>query len=168
MRIYFRVLFAVLVAVSCGVKVGAKDKSEVDKTTTYMFGVGISFIDSVTYITNVQQVDGVTISRKRKFLMDRNLYSEQLQKHLDADPPTGKFVTAIFFGPKKAGVTKKWNKVLHRHSNGADGQNLMLLQEADFKFIAEEYIPTEIFEDDQPVGVKALKQMEKKNRKKKK
>lgn len=137
---------AVLLAASFCLPAGAKEKTEVYKATTYMFGFATSFADSVSYITTVQKVDSVTLNRKNKFLMDRNLYSVQLQRHLDADPPTGKFVTAIYYAPNKAKLTKKWNKVLRLHSNGAEGQNLMMLQDEDFSFKMEEYVPSEMIE----------------------
>ena len=63
--------------------VEAKRKKVVQKPV-YMIGVGISLVDSMVFITDMQLVDSVTIEKKTKFLMDRQLYSFQLQHYLEA------------------------------------------------------------------------------------
>ena len=58
--------------------------AKVERTTVYMFGFSASFTDSVAYITDVQQVDSAYIDTKTDFLLDRVVYSDQLQVFMES------------------------------------------------------------------------------------
>lgn len=64
--------------------VGMSLSAKVERTTVYIFGFSASFTDSVAYITDVQQLDSAYIETKYDFLMDRVVYSDQLQTYLEA------------------------------------------------------------------------------------
>lgn len=119
----------------------AKKKKVVQKPV-YMVGVGISLVDSMVFITDMHQVDGVTIEKKTKFLMDRQLYSFQLKRYLEATYKGGAYVTAVFFSPKRKQMENRYLS-LHKRYVQSKEFRMHLVDQGMFRFKAEEYIEQE-------------------------
>ena len=133
------ICFALLLLTAVG-PMEAKSKSKkVVQKPTYMIGVAISQVDSVIFITDLHKVDSVTIQKKTKFLMDRQLYSFQLQKYIEETYKGGPYVTAIFFGHK---LRKMENKYLSLHKRYVQSKELrmILVDQGQFRFKPEKYI----------------------------
>ena len=133
------ICFALLLLTAVG-PMEAKNKSKkVVQKPTYMIGVAISQVDSVIFITDLHKVDSVTIQKKTKFLMDRQLYSFQLQKYIEETYKGGPYVTAIFFGHK---LRKMENKYLALHKRYVQSKELrmILVDQGQFRFKPEKYI----------------------------
>ena len=81
--------------------VGMSLSAKVERTTVYIFGFSASFTDSVAYITDVQQLDSAYIETKYDFLMDRVVYSDQLQTYLEAVKQMPNSTCTVFFHTKK-------------------------------------------------------------------
>ena len=122
----------------------ASPRSSVKQTEVYMFGYAVSFMDSLVYITDVQPVAGVTIEKKTRFLMDRQLYSLQLQQHLEGQQPNRHYTTALFFGCNQKAIDKKRLEVAKQHTTARDMKVNFLHQDA-FTFHREEYIEPTIY-----------------------
>ncbi len=85
--------------------------------TVYMFGFAASFVDSVAYITDVQQVDSAYVEKKSGFLADRTLYSSQLSGFLLTEMKQENMTCAVFWDKSKTKVEKKYAKVVKSYRN---------------------------------------------------
>lgn len=112
-----------------------------------MFGVGISFTDSVVYQTEIQQLDSVWIQPAHKFLEDRTLYSLQLQYFMERQGVKNS-VCAVYFAKNKRKLQRQWEKIRKRHTV-ASTQNFRLVPESEFRFRGEEYRPVIVQEGDE-------------------
>lgn len=135
-------------------------KHKVHKATVYMVGVAVSVADSASYMTDLQRVEGVTIQHKTKFLMDRQLYSLQFQRHLEANSRRGGYVPSVIFGTKLKKMENRYLK-LHKRYAGSRLYALNVVDQSQFRFHAEEYIEQEHTEDVVPKEKKAKKKSKK-------
>lgn len=112
-----------------------------------MFGVGISFTDSVVYMTELQRVDSAWITPSKKFLMDRSLYSLQLQYYMEHQGVKNS-ICSVFFSKSAGKVKRQWTKIRKRHEQSPT-QRFKIVPLSDFRFQAEEYRPIIIEEGTQ-------------------
>jgi len=117
-------------------------KDKVIQKPVYLMGVGISFTDSLVFITDMMQVDSITLDRKKKFLMDRQLYSFQLQRYLEATYKGGPYVTAIFFSPSRKRMERRYLS-MHKRYAGGEELRMILVDRGQFRFKPEKYIEVE-------------------------
>ena len=115
-----------------------KQKEPVMKPVS-MFGVGVSFTDSVVYQTEVQRVDSAWITTSPTLLMDRALYSLQLQYYMEHQGVKNS-VCAVFFSKSAGKMQRLWKKIRKRHEQ-APTQRFKIVPLSDFRFQAEEYRP---------------------------
>lgn len=118
--------------------VEAKRKKVVQKPV-YMIGVGISLVDSMVFISDMQLVDSVTIEKKTKFLMDRQLYSFQLQHYLEAAYKSGPYVPCVFYSPKRKKMERQYLSLHKRYVQNKD-LRMVLVDISQFRFKAAEYV----------------------------
>lgn len=114
-------------------------KSRVVQKSVYMIGVGISFTDSAVFVTDMMQVDSITLEKKRRFLMDRQLYSFQLQRYLEAAYKGGPYTTAIYSGTGRKAMERRYLS-LHKRYSGSDGLRMVLVDQGQFRFKPEKYV----------------------------
>lgn len=114
----------------------------------YMFGFAASFTDSIAYQTDIQCIDGAWVEGKSDFLVDRSLYSLQLQYYVEGQLKNTNSICSVFYHKKLRKLQKIWTKVRKRYQK-AEGLQLKTLPKQDFFFIAEEYKP--IINEDVPV-----------------
>ncbi|MBR5052550.1 MAG: hypothetical protein IKW91_04945 [Bacteroidaceae bacterium] len=126
----------------------AKEKKVVQKPV-YMVGVGISLVDSMVFITDMMQVDSITLEKKTKFLMDRQLYSFQLQRYLEENYKGGPYVPSVFFGTKRKKMERQYLSLHKRYVNSKE-LRMILVDRSEFRFKPEEYIEQEIIEIEKP------------------
>ena len=103
------------------------------QTKVYIFGMAASFNDSISYITDVQEVDA-WINDKGNFLYSRENYSYQLRDFLQSQGfvnPT--CITCFALSRKKA--EKKYATLLKKNAAKGDA-NLRYLNAKDFKYAA--------------------------------
>lgn len=77
----------------------------------YMFGISINFIDSVTYLTDIQFLEPVYIESKTGFLYDRSIYSQQLQIWVENTKNQPNTTCTVFFSDSQAKLKKKMEKI---------------------------------------------------------
>ena len=114
-------------------------------TRVYMFGFAASLTDSTAYQTDIQAIDSAWIDPTHKFLIDRALYSLQLQYHVETEEHHKNTVCTVFFNTNPRKVQRKWAKVRKRHEKDP-ALKYQILPQDRFKFKAEEYRPVIIGE----------------------
>ena len=120
----------------------AKSRKVVQKSV-YMMGVGISLVDSAVFITDVHQVDSVTIEKKTNFLKDRQLYSFQIQRYLEAVYKGGPYVPCVFFNMSKKRMERQYLSLYKRYVQSKDFK-MILVDISQFRFKPEKYIGEEL------------------------
>jgi actin-related protein len=107
-----------------------------------MVGVGISLVDSMVFITDMQLVDSVTLEKKTNFLMDRQLYSFQLQRYLEQAYKRGPYIPSVFFSKSRKKMERRYLSLHKRYVESKELQ-MYLVDQGQFRFKAEEYIEQE-------------------------
>jgi hypothetical protein len=90
---------------------GGKKKETKKKIVTevYVFGVSLSFTDSVAYFTEIQHIDGAII--EDKMLPNRHLYSYELKDYMSYEEGKPGRTSFIYFSDKRSKLEKKELKV---------------------------------------------------------
>lgn len=123
-------------------------KSPVRQQDAYMIGIAMALTDSSVFLTDMQQVKGVTISRKHKFLMDRQMYSIQLERFLLDKYKGGPYVATVYFGFNTKKMTRKY-LALHKLHSAKNKLSLNIVDQSAFRFKAEDYIETMVSNEDE-------------------
>ena len=131
-------------------------KKVVVQRPVYMIGVAFSFVDSAVFITDMHQVDNVTLEKKTKFLADRQLYSFQLQKYLEATFKGGPYVPSVFFSTNRKKMERKYLSLHKRYVNGKE-LRMTLVDQGQFRFKPEEYIEAKEDPANAPANAKGKK-----------
>lgn len=137
MNLKFKHLGLVACALWCA---GLSLSAKVERTTVYMFGFSASFTDSVAYITDIQRLDSAYIDTKTDFLMDRVVYSEQLQTYMESMELVGNSTCSVFFHTKKNKLQEEYEKVKKRYRED-QGVVLKELEPGSFVFVSPVYLP---------------------------
>ena len=117
--------------------VNAQKKPEMK--SIYMFGFAASFSDSVSCQTQVQRMDSAWLDN-HGFLIDRSLYSLQLQSYVEQMEGVKNPVCTIFFNKKERRIRKLWQKLKKRY----DAEQNLIHRDVPvekFSFKPEEYRP---------------------------
>ena len=112
MKRIFSILFILcLVMPSLSFAKGGKKKETKKKIVTevYVFGVSLSFTDSVAYFTEIQHIDGAII--EDKMLPNRHLYSYELKEYMSYEEGKPGRTSFIYFSDKRSKLEKKELKV---------------------------------------------------------
>lgn len=141
MRITKLIICAVLLSAVALQSLEAKQRKVVQKPI-YMVGVGISLVDSMVFISDMVRVDSVTIEKKTKFLMDRQLYSFQFQRYLEAVYKGGPYVPAVYSSPKRKKMERRYLS-LHKRYVQSKELRMILVDQGQFRFKPEKYIEQE-------------------------
>ncbi|MCR5820646.1 MAG: hypothetical protein K6F94_06860 [Bacteroidaceae bacterium] len=115
----------------------------------YMFGFAASFTDSLAFQTDIQTVDSAWLM-PNGFLVDRPLYSLQMQYYVEGRGGTNSTCT-VFFAEKEKKLKKVWDKIHKRYSK-TDGVKLLTVTKNEFQFRPEQYIENFVNESDDVPG----------------
>lgn len=118
----------------CASDIDAKPK----QTKVYIFGVSINFIDSVTYITDVQALEPAYIETRTGFLYDRSIYSQQLQIWVEYAKNQPNTTCTIFFDTNKSKLEKRYLKIRNKFTKDQTTK-IKSLNAGEFKFIPQEW-----------------------------
>ncbi len=101
----------------------------------YMFGFSASFQDSTIYITDIQEMKGVWIDKKHKFLLGRENYSMQLKNYLSDKLQLPNRVCIVFYAQNKKKAVKQMEKLKKKYVLKTKGTyDVHYITSADFKF----------------------------------
>ncbi|NDV66970.1 hypothetical protein [Bacteroides sp. 224] len=81
--------------------------------TVYAFGFSDSFTDTVVYCTEIQVLDSVTL--KKGFLPQRDLYSYQLKNYLEYQKGERNRTCMIYFSEDKNKLAKEKANILNKY-----------------------------------------------------
>ncbi len=147
---------------ACQLSVWAEKKPEMCRI--YIFGFAASFTDSIAAQTSIQTLDDAWIDPSHDFLVDRSLYSLQLQNHMQAEEGCKNAICSVFFSKNPRKLQRTWKKIRKRYEQ-AEGLQMRLLTEERFSFKAEEYHEITIGEET-PVQTESKASSKKKKRSK--
>lgn len=140
----FKLSLVFVVLLGAVLAVSAAKKPEV--RSVYMFGFAASLTDSTAYQTEVQKIDSAWIDPTHKFLMDRALYSLQLQYYMETDMHRKNTVCTVFFDQNPRKLQRKWAKVNKRYLKDTT-LDYQILPKDRFAFKAEKYVEPTIGEE---------------------
>lgn len=98
-----------------------------------MAGVSASFVDSVVYFTDVQNVKGVTLN-KQGLLLNRSTFSDQFDYYLEGNLQLKERVCFIYYAKQKEKLEKNLLKIKAKYQ----GAVIKQVSESEFKFTNEE------------------------------
>ena len=133
-RVIMKQLLSLLIVGILCVSASAKPKAR----TVYMFGIGVSFTDSVAYLTEVQPVTPAYIESATGFLYDRSLYALQLRNLLEETYNLPNTTCVVMFSRSQKKMDKKREKMRKRFMKD-ESLTLMRMPLAAFKFFPEEW-----------------------------
>ena len=129
-----------MMAVMLGVSMTAEAKKTM-VPKMYMFGIAASFNDSIVYFTNIQEVSNAWIESKNKFLLDRQIYSNQLRDYLANKLQMPHRTCIVYYNTKRAKIEKKFIKLRSLYIQGKNKKKpshfeVRYIDNADFQFKA--------------------------------
>ncbi len=107
-------------------------ETEKIRETIYCFGFAGSFQDSISYMTDLQKLDSVSLTKDNKFIVAREEYSSQLNRYFKGKSDNN-MVCAFFYDTKKKKVEKKYAKLRKRYEKAQDVL-LRFVPSNEFKF----------------------------------
>ena len=121
MKKIFSILFILcLVMPSFSFAKGDKKKESKKKiqTEVYVWGVSLSFSDSIVYFTEIQRVEGAII--EDKLLPNRHLYAYELKDYMSYEEGKPGRTSFIYFSDKRSKLEKKEQKVKKKLIEGGE------------------------------------------------
>lgn len=79
------ITIAAIIGISAKSYTGSKSNgTHIESGRMYIYGVSYSPSDSMVYMTDILYIDSTQVTRRNNFLVNRNLLSKQLTKHMDS------------------------------------------------------------------------------------
>ena len=111
-RCCFLLLFTLTVGLCAGQ--GKQDGERMTfQKTVYMFGIAQSYMDSVTYVTNVDRVENVVFDKGTGYVDGLDLYTTQLETYLLQQGHAG-YVCTTFYATDRKKAEKRFLKIKRR------------------------------------------------------
>ncbi len=129
-----RHILSILFVLTLCLTAAAKPKS----CTVYMFGIGVSFTDSVAYLTEVHPVTPAYIESSTGFLYDRSLYALQLRNLLEEKYNLPNTTCVVFFSKSRKKMERKREKVRKGYLD-TEAITVMRMPKELFTFFPEEW-----------------------------
>ena len=95
-----------------------KETKKKIETEVYVWGVSLSFSDSIVYFTEIQHVEGAII--EDKLLPNRHLYAYELKDYMSYEEGMPGRTSFIYFSDKRSKLEKKEQKVKKRLVEGGE------------------------------------------------
>ncbi len=134
MRIFKCLTALFLVFTLCSAFSLAKKNSK----SVYVMGVSISFTDSTVYLTDVQNIPDVKLT-KEGFLPQRDDYSYQLRNYLESRDGNRNHTCITFFSDDRLKLQKKAAQLTKRYMNDHSSV-IHNLSKDDFQYVKPEAI----------------------------
>jgi len=101
----------------------------------YMFGFSASFNDSIVYFTDIQEIDSVWFTQKKKMLAGRSNYSYQLRDFFADKMNLPKRTCVVMAALKRKDLEKKYEKLKKQYTGKkAKPYDVRFLTSDEFKF----------------------------------
>lgn len=119
--------------VKVGKKIEAEENLKNPDSKVYVFGVSEDLTDSVVYITAVNEIDSLALTKKTKFIPYRAELSLQLKEYLEGTKQLQRQTTAVFYSLKKNKIAKRQYKVKKKFLDKL-GKTIIYLTNEEFVF----------------------------------
>lgn len=87
----------------------------VDAKKMYIYGIAYSPVDSVVYFTEISPLDSAQVTKKRKFLVNRNELSVQLKEYMKARG-MGDRTCCVVFNKSESTLRKDYEKTQKKYA----------------------------------------------------
>lgn len=114
----FFILCLVIPSLSFAKDGKTKERRKKVQTEVYVWGVSLSFSDSVVYFTEIQHIEGAII--EDKLLPNRHLYAYELKDYMSYEENMPGRTSFIYFSDKRSKLEKKEQKVKKRLVEGGE------------------------------------------------
>lgn len=104
-----------------------------EKDVVYLFGVGVNFNDTTLYLTDIQAVPYMKLTKKYKFLPFRSTFSLQFEQYLEGTLGLSHETCSVFYDVKRKRLAKHFYKLKKRYLDGGR-TDIIVVEEAKFKF----------------------------------
>lgn len=113
-------------------------KTETYTTPVYMFSISAEFGDSMVYVTGVQQVENVQLTKKYDYLYFRSDYSQQFAQFLGNTYGASNQTTCVIFDKSKKKLVKRFMKIMKHYEENPDMHiNLITADRFHFKAVED-------------------------------
>ena len=109
-----------------------------ESDVVWLFGVGTNFNDSTVYLTELQPVNYLRLTKKYKFLPYRADFSQQMKDYLVEKYEMRYETTCVFFDTNRKKLAKRFYKMKKRYLDMGTS-NMVIISVDDFKFEKPEY-----------------------------
>jgi len=153
-----------LLAAICGSMVSLLAEARTKRVPAYIFGYGVSMLDSTAYITDIQRLDTVILEDKTGFLRDRHLYSMQLNGFLEDSLQLKNMTCTVLYHKKRNKLEKTMARL--RKVQARQSLKIKTVGQGDFAFHPELWpTPEDEIENMSKEERKALKKAQKAQKK---
>ena len=122
----------VLVSVALGASARKKKTDKSDEfTPVYVFGIGLSFNDSIVYYTDIQLLDSAKVG-KYDVLEMRSDYSNQFRAYIESRMHKADYSTMTVYELKRSKAEKDYRKFLKKYEKNS--ANMVLVEKEDFTY----------------------------------
>ena len=101
--------------------------------TVYLFGVSQTLTDSTVYVTSINQIDSIDLSKKTHALPYRSEFSLQLKEYLEGQIGLHKQTACVFFAVSRKKLNKQYYKIKKRYLDDRD-KKIIVVDERYFTF----------------------------------
>ena len=109
--------------------------SNIQVPKAYIFGFVASFNDSTVYFTDIQELDSVWVTKKKKMIAGKGNYSYQLRDFFARERQLPNRTCVVIGSVKRKDVEKKYNKMKHQYIYKKKGAfDVRYLPESEFRF----------------------------------
>ena len=99
----------------------------------YMFGFVASFNDSTVYFTNIQEVENVWVTKKKKLLGSHSSYTYQLREFFNRERNLPNRTCIVSYALKRKDIEKKYAKMKKQYL----GKNKKVKVTYDVRYIPD-------------------------------
>lgn len=135
-RKYITLFFLMLATMACAQKNPKNAEGSIygkGKGTVYLFGVSQMLMDSVVYMTTINQVDSIDLDARTKMLPSRSEFSLQLKEYLEGQVGLHSQTACVFFATSRKKLNKQYYKIKKRYLDDKE-KKIIVVDDRYFKF----------------------------------
>lgn len=130
------ILTAMLSIVTFGAFAQDDDDSYYKKGTgkVFIFGASQTLSDSIVYLSSIQEIDGIDLEKKTKFLPYRSEFSIQMKEYLEGKQHLTKQTSCVYYSKSRKKISKMYYKLKKRYLDNPNTK-IYMIEGDKFSFI---------------------------------
>lgn len=124
-------VFSILMVAAGSLRASAQN---IQVPKAYMFGLVASFNDSTIYFTDIQEVDSVWVTKKKKLIAGKSNYSYQLRDFFARERNLPHRTCIVVTAIDRKTIDKKYAKMKKKYITKDMKYDVRYLPDSDFKF----------------------------------